>query len=356
MFKVLYLNTTEGKIEYKQLITVNKIQNPYNTLEYMEVFCGGFEHLICFYLEKEEHCIIMPGYFNSIKIGGVDTGYFDFITPYGYTGPFYSKNIPVENLEAFWMAVDAWYSENKVVTEFIRFNLFGNELAYSGKTVPTMLNIRGEILEEELQWKDFDQKVRKNVNKAKRELLTSKMYYENIEDAFINEFHEIYIQTMIRTQAKQNFFYSLEQFKNFINNNSKNAAICTIYFEEKPISSELLLVSDDSIFSFLGGTDENFFDKRPNDFLKVEALNWARLQNKKYYVLGGGYGFEDGIFKYKKSFFPNDVVSYSTGRKILNQQIYDDLVKQVSKYRKSIELEELEGNDESFFPLYNKQN
>ncbi|MFZ4929994.1 GNAT family N-acetyltransferase [Chryseobacterium sp. Mn2064] len=354
--KVVEIKSLDQINEYKKIISDFEITDPYAQFDFIETFDKGISNLISFIFITDNAKIVMPGYLNPIKIDGKETGYFDFITPYGYTGPFYSKNTSSSDVEAFWVAVDQWHSENNVVSEFIRFNLFGNEAAYSGKTVPTMLNIRGEILEEEVQWKSFDQKVRKNVNRAKRELLTSKVFYQDIEDAIISEFHDIYIQTMIRTQAKQNFFYSFEQFKSFINNNNKHAAICTIYFEEKAISSELLLVSDDAIYSFLGGTDEQFFDKRPNDFLKVEALNWARAHDKKYYVLGGGYGFEDGIFKYKKSFFPNDVVSYSTGRKILNQTIYNNLVAQTSEYRKSIGLEELDPSDESFFPLYNKQN
>ncbi|WP_165571769.1 GNAT family N-acetyltransferase [Chryseobacterium formosense] len=342
--------------EYKEMIIDFEITDPYAQFDFIETFDIGINNLICFKFSKNETKLAMPGYLNPIVINGKETGYFDFKSPYGYSGPFYSKNIDVSDLEIFWKAVDQWYTENNVVTEFIRFNLFGNESSYSGKIVPTMLNIRGEILEEEVQWKSFDQKVRKNVNRAKRELLTSKVFYQDIEDDIISEFHDIYIQTMIRTNANQNFFYSFEQFKSFVNNNREYAAICTIYFEEKAISSELLLVSDDAIYSFLGGTNDLYFDKRPNDFLKVEALNWARNNDKKYYVLGGGYGFEDGIFKYKKSFFPNDVVPFYTGRKILNQTIYNDLLNQTSQYRKNIGLEEIDSTDESFFPLYNKQN
>lgn len=354
--KVVEIKSLDQINHYKTIINDFGITDPYAQFDFIETFDKGVDNLISFIFTVNNAEIVMAGYLNPIKIGGKETGYFDFISPYGYTGPVYSSHREAADLEAFWTAIDEWYLKNNVVSEFIRFNLFGNEASYSGKTVPTMLNIKGKIVEEDVQWKNFEQKVRKNVNRAKKELLTSKVYYKEIEDSVIQEFHEIYIQTMIRTQAKQKFFYSFEQFKTFINNNSKYAAICTIYFEEKPISSELLLVSDDAIYSFLGGTDDNYFDKRPNDFLKVEALNWARLNSKKYYVLGGGYGFEDGIFKYKKSFFPSDIVSYYTGRKVLNQAVYNDLVAQTSEYRKSMGLEELDVNDESFFPLYNKQN
>jgi hypothetical protein len=215
-------------------------------------------------------------------------------------------------------------------------------------------NIKGNIIDEEDQWTAFNRKVRKNVNKAKRENLTSTVYFLDISDLKIAEFHDIYIQTMKRRDTNESFLYSFQEFKRFINKNEKHSAICTIYFKDIPISSELILISEDSIYSFLGGTDENYFDKRPNDFLKFEALNWARAQGKKYYILGGGYSLEDGIFQYKKGFFPNDVVDFYTGRKILNKKVYDQLVTKAFNFKLSEGMYKLDIEDNTFFPLYRK--
>lgn len=358
MLEILHLNTTEGKLSYKKWIANLGISEPYFLLDYFEVFSGGLENLICFLYTTHysKSFILMPGYLKPITIANEKTTFFDFITPYGYTGPIITSEIQESEMIDFWKAVDEWHKKNNVVAEFVRFDLFKNKTGYSGNVVPTMLNIKGQIINEETQWTSFDAKVRKNVNKAKREGLCSKIYHLDIEDINISEFYEIYIKTMERTEAKESFFYTLEQFNFFIKNNNERVAICTIYFEEIPISSELLLVSDNSIYSFLGGTDENYFDKRPNDFLKVAATDWARTAGKENYILGGGYGFEDGIFKYKKAFFPNDAVSYCTGRKILNQEKYDYFVEKASEFRLSTGLEKLDVNDGAFFPLYNKIN
>jgi hypothetical protein len=356
MLNILKLNSLEGIEEYRTLLSSLNNSQPYCLLEYFDVFCGGFENLICFSFRSDnsESKILMTGYLKPITIGEERTDSFDFITPYGYTGPFFSSNTKQSDINEFWKTIDNWYQKNNVVTEFIRFNLSGNQEHYSGTVFPTMLNIKGQIIDEETQWSSFDAKVRKNVNKAKRENLYSEVYYGIIEDEKVSEFYDIYIKTMKRTDANESFFYTLEQFKIFIKYNPKHTAICTVYFDGTAISSELILVSDDTIYSFLGGTEENYFDKRPNDFLKIETLNWARKHNKKHYVLGGGYGFEDGIFKYKKAFFPNDVVPYYTGRKIINQDVYDDLVQNASRLRIVSGLEKLDVTDSSFFPLYNK--
>jgi hypothetical protein len=357
MLNVYNLYTKDGIHKYKLLLFSFGINDPFCLPDYINIFSGGMNNLICFsFITRNNGLIIMPGYLNPIVIAEQEIEYFDFISPYGYTGPFFSKEIVESDIHSFWMHIDNWYLDNNVVTEFIRFNLSGNQLHYTGKIFPTMLNIKGKIINEENQWSAFDHKVRKNVNKAIRENISSKVFYIDIPKDKILEFHIIYIQTMKRTGANENFFYTIEEFEKFINENKEYVAICTIYFQGIPISSELLLISNDSIYSFLGGTDEMYFDKRPNDFLKFEALNWARNNGKKYYILGGGHGFEDGIFKYKKSFFPNDFVYYYTGRKILNITVYNELLKRRNGVRNRSGLTTLVSEDESFFPLYNKVN
>lgn len=356
MLKIINLDTAEGIENYESLLSTLNVSETYFLKEYIDVFCGGTKNLICFsyFSSKNNASVIMPGYLKPIVIGEKETIYYDFITPYGYTGPIFSNNITQSDIKEFWKLIDQWYIDNHVITEFIRFNLFGNQEHYSGEKFATLHNIKGNIIDEEDQWTTFNRKVRKNVNKAKREDLTSKVYFLDISDIIISEFHQIYIQTMKRRNTNESFLYSFQEFKRFINKNEKHSAICTIYFKDIPISSELILISEESIYSFLGGTDENYFDKRPNDFLKFEALNWARNQGKKHYILGGGYSLEDGIFQYKKGFFPNDVVDFYTGRKILNKKVYDQLVSKASNFRLAEDLDKLDIENDTFFPLYNK--
>ncbi|MGK0413260.1 MAG: lipid II:glycine glycyltransferase (peptidoglycan interpeptide bridge formation enzyme) [Polaribacter sp.] len=356
MIHVIKLDTKQGINTYETLLSSLDVSDPYFSKEYLDIFSNGTKNLICFFLKstKNDVTAFMPGYLNTILINGKETNYYDFTTPYGYTGPFFSKEITEIEIKEFWKLIDEWYLNNRVISEFVRFNLFGNQEYYSGKVFSTLLNVKGNIIDEEDQWTAFNHKVRKNVNKAKRENLSSEVYFLDISDEKISEFYDIYLQTMKRTNAKETFLYSFKEFKRFIHNNENHSAICTIYFEEIPVSSELLLISEDSIYSFLGGTNDKYFDKRPNDFLKFKALNWARTQGKKHYILGGGYGLEDGIFKYKKGFFPNNVVNYYTGRKILNKKVYYQLVSEASNFRIAKGLDKLDIDDDSFFPLYCK--
>ncbi|MBN1970506.1 MAG: GNAT family N-acetyltransferase [Candidatus Delongbacteria bacterium] len=356
-FDVFKLDNPKGKLKYNQLLAAFGIKLPHYLLDYYEIFCSGFSNLIVFSYSNDDsnEKIFMPGYYKPINIFNEKTSYFDFSTPYGYTGPVFSEKITIECIRNFWDLVDKWHREHKVVSEFIRFNLSDNHLFYSGDVFSTLLNIKGRIINEIEQWKAFEHKVRKNVKRAQKENISVKLFYQNIGETQIMEFYEIYIETMMRTNASKAFFFKFSDFYKFVNNNKNTSAIGTIYFNEKAISSELVLVSEDTIYSFLGGTIAEYFNKRPNDLLKYELISWARTQGFKYFVLGGGYGEEDGIFKYKKSFFPNDVVNFITGRKIINKEIYDKLIVKCNNHRKDLDLSLLEISDTSFFPLYRKQ-
>ncbi|WP_353085156.1 GNAT family N-acetyltransferase [Flavobacterium sp.] len=356
MLNIHKLDTDEGLTSYKDLLKNLNSTNPYYSIDYINFSSGGLLNLICFsFNPRKDEIILMPGYIKPIIIDNIESGYFDFISPYGYSGPICTSGVDNLDFKFFWSALDKWYKENNIVTEFIRFNLFGNQIEYSGNSFPTMLNVKGQIIDEDAQWNSFDYKVRKNYKKAIRENLKSEIYFKNIKQDQILEFYDIYKTTMDRNGAKDSFFYSFSEFKKYIIQNEENCVICTVYHNEIPISSELILVSQDTIYSFLGGTLSNYFDKRPNDFLKVQVINWARNNGKKYFVLGGGYGFEDGIFKYKKSFFPLDVVNYYTGRKILNKKVYDQLVTKAFNFKSSEGMDKLYIEDNNFFPLYRKK-
>ena len=207
MLEIIKLHNIEGLENYKRILSSFSFIEPYFLVDYIDIFSDGLENMICFSFisDNNNSHIIMPGYLKPIVIDGEITDYYDFITPYGYSGPLLSENTNEMDVFEFWKNVDNWYLKNNVVSEFIRFNLFGNHFNYSGKIFPTMLNVKGLIIDEELQWIAFDHKVRKNVNKAKRENLSSKIFYIDIPENNITEFYNITgIPILINTSFNEN--------------------------------------------------------------------------------------------------------------------------------------------------------
>lgn len=282
--------------------------------------------------DKDKAIVLMPFIQRNITVNNNKTIYFDAVSPYGYSGPLFIENTDINLLKTFWVLADKWYRQNNIIAEFIRFNLDGNEINYSGHLIPTLSNVKGAILKDkEKQWTNFIPKVRNNYRKGKNNQLTAKIYKGNITNDLINIFHSIYIGTMDRNNADDTYYFSLEYFTNFIFKNPKNCALVLIYNENVAISTELILLNKNSMYSFLGGTVADYFNLRPNDFLKIEAMNWGRENGYKFYILGGGRKDDDGLYKYKKTFFPKEKDAiYYTGRKIINEKVYTNLCKEHS--------------------------
>ncbi len=340
---------------YKQTLLELKNPNPFYKTELLDTTDMTKNELSYFVLKSNGKAIIvMPFYIRPILILKKKTEYCDVTSPYGYSGPLFDiKEVHLQIVDYFWKKVDEWYIENNIISEFVRFSLNDNHVGYTGILNPTLRNVKGVVINEKEQWKGYKPKVRNNYRKALQEGLTIKIFQKPISIDVIKDFYDIHIQTMQRNNASSQYFYYIDYFKNFILENPDSAIIAMVYKESIPISTELILKSENTLFSYLGGTLSYYFFTRPNDFLKIEVINWARENNYKYYILGGGLENGDGLYKYKKSFFSNDEDSiYYTGRKILNQEVYNELV---SKKNHNIANSDIEDDKIKFFPLYRKK-
>jgi hypothetical protein len=352
MLEILKLSEQKDQETFSNYLGLNNRIRPYDQIQFFDSFSNGLTNLICLKISDESSFFLLPGYVNPIL--GFEN-YFDFVSPYGYSGPIISENCSLLFQSNCWKLIDDYFLKENFVSCFIRLRLGLSIPGFPGEIIATMKNIRGRIIGIDEQWKAFDHKVRKNVKRSQKEALIFKVKLgsECNELDFIN-FHNVYIDTMKRNNAKEVYFYSLEAFKLFAKKCSDCCAFSFIIDNEKVISTEMVLISDDSIFSFLGGTLVEGFEKRPNDLLKFELINWARKIEKKYFVLGGGYGTEDGIYKYKKAFFPEDSIDYFTGRWKVNPDFYTIIEKDImEKYFISNEYSELLVNSD-FFPSYRK--
>ena len=346
------LNTDKDINFYNDILDSFENHNMFYSLAYCNYQTSS--KLNYFVLKKNNiPQILLPVYLNKIEspIFDDNESYFDVTSPYGYSGPLFDK-ANSEDLKIFWNKVDEWYKENNVVTEFLRFNLEGNHKNYSGQLIPTLRNVKGEIFSFDIIWENFKQKVRNNYRKAEKNNLSSIIYdSSSINTSIIDIFYDIYIKTMERNAAAKTYFYSKSYFENLINDNSNNILIAVVYQENTPISVELILINNNILYSYLGGTLAEYFGVRPNDFLKIEVIKWGINHNKKYYILGGGRKDYDGLYQYKKSFFPKDEdLVFYTGRKVINENIYNRLIKEINV--KYTDVNSLMNDSENFFPIY----
>lgn len=253
--------------------------------------------------------------------GKVEPGrYYDFQTPYGYGGMI----IEGGNVREVWEEYKKLCEEESIICEFTRFSLFAHGEAYYDGDVESRTHniVRNLEMPMDDMLFNFEHKVRKNLKKAERNGLEIVI---DEQGEFFEDFLNIYYDTMERNQAKEEYYFPRSFFENF-RGMKDNAAWFHVRKDGRIVSTELVIYNENNCYSYLGGTYAEYFEFRPNELLKVEIMKWAQGKGIKNFVLGGGYGEDDGIFRYKKSFAPGGVVDFYIGTKILNKEIYDRLV------------------------------
>ncbi len=262
--------------------------------------------------------------------------FYDVVTPYGYGGwLFQGLGLAEKAYEAYIL----WCKQNNIISEFVRFSLFSNSReSYYGDVIPRMNNV---VCDLNCSMNDmlmrFEHKVRKNYKKAQRAGLQIEI--DTVGDK-LNDFLDIYYSTMDRNNAEKGYYFT-ETFFKTINKMRGNFTYFHVLYEGKIIASELVIIGSENMYSYLGGTYNEYFDMRPNDFLKCEIIKWGIEQGYRRFVLGGGYGSDDGIFRYKKGFAPEGIVQFYTGQMIFSE----------TEYKKLVNVRE-ENLNPNFFPQY----
>ena len=314
--------------------------------DYINLYTDGKSQAYCAVLQENDATVLYPFIKRPLKEEPYcGNELFDITTAYGYSGIYAFGNWNKELIERFCEEFSGWAKNNNVVCEFVRFALDSpTKDYYAGEAVLNNQNIIVDLtVDKESTWSNFKHKVRKNVNKARANNL--KIEFDD-DGSKIEEFLNIYYSTMDRRNAGEGYYFSKEYFQTIIEKLKGQFVFAHAFHDGEMISTELVLVSDENIYSFLGGTLNEYFDMRPNDLLKFEIINWGREHGKKRFVLGGGYIPMDGIFQYKLSFAPDGIVPFYIGKRIFMQDKYDELVANKQRTNGSSEL------NESYFPLY----
>ncbi|GIJ77665.1 Acetyltransferase (GNAT) domain-containing protein [Micromonospora phaseoli] len=296
---------------------------------YVRLFAGQAEQPLAAYARTRHGFVLYPFLLRPIDaphLRDAAAQSFDITSPYG-NGTGGAFQVGVDDVEAkqFWLAFDEFCRSNRVVSEFCRLHVFAEQrLAYPGRIEPRLVTVvRDLATTPEQMWREFEHKVRKNVNRARRSGVTIEVDEAGTDLA---EFLRIYGSTMRRRNAAEAYHFPDALFAALLAELPGQAVLFHARHEGRVVSTELVLVSGRNMYSFLGGTDEDAFHHRPNDLLKYEIFQWGREHDRRWFLLGGGYAPDDGIFRYKRAFAPHSLLTYSTGTRVFDPARYDALV------------------------------
>ncbi len=284
---------------------------------------------LCAAVESEEFNVIYPFILRDLTVEPICPSELsvatDIVTPYGYGGPYYWGTVKPEQVaRAFWEDFDDWASQQTVISEFVRFTLFsGDTLPYPGEVQERAPNVVRDLdLAEDAFWMDFEHKVRKNVKKALRNEVRIEL---DPTGERLEEFLRLYTSTMGRREASERYYFPRAYFEAIHQGLPGSFMYFHAVHKEVVVSTELVLISAENVYSFLGGTERSAFEVCPNDLLKYEVIRWAKDAGKERFVLGGGYQPEDGIYRYKLAFAPHGQIPFRTGQRIFREDLYQRL-------------------------------
>jgi len=273
---------------------------------------------------------------------------FDISTPYGYGG-FIIEGAPNNNnLKKLNEEYSNYCRSKNIISEFVRFHpLLENskinseiyEVAELGKTI-TM-----DLISKEQIWNDLSSKNRNVIRKA---IKSGVEIYWGRSPELIDEFIPLYNATMNKDEATDYYYFNKEFYKSVLEDLKYNSLIFYAWYDQKIISISMILLGNNNMHYHLSASDKENQNLAATNLILYEAACWGCENGYKSFHLGGGLGSkEDSLYKFKKAFNKNSETYFSIGKKMFDQEKYDELIK--IRYQES----ELD-NETTFFPKYRK--
>lgn len=277
---------------------------------------------------------------------------FDVTSPYGYPGIL--LNQAARNSSDFIndaiASMKSVFRHKNVCSAFFRLHpilnhdfdklLVSNTCKVHGETVSVNL----EITNAEI-WQQTRDNHRRKINWCKRAGMVAKMVPFQ---AYIDEFIEIYEETMNRVGASSSYYFDYNYFLKLASLGDK-LHLCIVEWQEQITCAGLFIECCGIVQFHLSGTRNKFLKQAPSKLMHDYVRYWAKERGNKVYHLGGGVGSaKDSLYEFKAGFskISHNFMTFSL---ITNGEKYDDLVKLRAK---SLNLDPSQLFNSNFFPAY----
>lgn len=273
--------------------------------------------------------------------------YFDLVTPYGYGGFLFEGEIVKDTIVDF----NNYYMESLkrmgVVCEFVRYHpLLKN--AQHMRDVSTVIDlgvtVEMDISNKELIWENITSKNRNVIRKAEKNGV--KVYHER-SLSVLKEFKDIYNLTMLHDSAEAYYFFQDDFYNSIYSDLADNFEVFYAMYNDKMIAASIILFANNKMHYHLSGSRYEYRCLAPTNLLLYTAACWGNEMGFHSFHLGGGLGSgSDSLYKFKKAFNRHSTNSFSIGKRIVDTEIYTELLK------KREDVKPLENKNSSYFPLY----
>jgi lipid II:glycine glycyltransferase (peptidoglycan interpeptide bridge formation enzyme) len=162
---------------------------------------------------------------------------------------------------------------------------------------------------------------------------------KSAEPKIVEDFHEVYEQTMLRRGAKINYFFSAKYFDSVLKINSSIPDLRAVYHEAKMVAGAIFITQGDHMYYMFSGSILGISHYPAMKLILDQVIRENLNNGKKLLHLGGGLGGkQDSLYQFKYG-FGKVVLPFYTTQWILMPEVYNRLSTHVL-------------TETSFFPKY----
>lgn len=281
--------------------------------------------------------------------GNIKPGiYFDLTTPYGYGGWIFDGDPSVESINILDSVYQQYCINEGIISEFVRFHpLFGFDRVCSSfyEIVNHGPVICMDLTDQDVILGNMDRKKRNIIRKAvKQDTAVECGFDENL----FAEFLSIYRETMLNARADPYYFFDEDFFQCIFMSLKDNALIFYATKNGEIVAVALVLLSGNKMNYHLSGSKLAYRSAEPGSLLLYQTAIWGSQNGYRTLLLGGGLGSsEDSLLRFKKGFNRNSNYMFTTGRKIFNIEIYNQLCN--IRHENGVRID-----NSTFFPEYRR--
>ena len=263
--------------------------------------------------------------------------FFDFATPYGYGGWI----IEGAKTEKLFAEYKEWIDKNGIISEFVRFHpiVKNHEVSYPFYEITKL----GEVVHIDLSTSEtiWSNIISKNRNMIRKAIKNDIKIYNGRFPAIYEKFRTIYNGTMDKDGAEEYYYFGKDFYASILHDLPENAQVFWAEKDGEVIAASIMLMANGRMNYHLSGSLREYSSLAPTNLLLYKAALWGCTNGCKTLYLGGGVGSgEDSLFKFKRAFYKGDLNHFFIGKRIYNQEKYDEL------------LQMREPIDSGYFPQY----
>ncbi|HON21230.1 MAG TPA: GNAT family N-acetyltransferase, partial [Bacteroidales bacterium] len=262
----------------------------------------------------------------------LDDEYFDIQSVYGYTG-IISNSYEDEFIQDFYLNFNKYCLDNHIIAEFIRFHPLLNNYNIPLKTHTILLDRKTVGLNicqsyEDI-WKHAYSSTNRNMIRKAQKIGYSAIIMHEPSMQDIEQFMEIYHQSMRAVHADSYYFFNRNYFLNMFQLLKKHIYLIQIKDCQGKIVCASVFFHYYNFFHYhLSGRIQEA-DNSVNNFLLDEAVKLAQNLGAAIFHFGGGRTASpnDSLLKFKKN-FSKTTFDFYIGKKIYNQEVYNMIMEQ----------------------------